>query len=276
MSRSRTDPRWIRTCEVCGDEFQQMRPGIRTCGVKCRAQLPHNTGGVRLKAGLAERTCPVCAEPYQPARESQRACSRACHDDLPDRLAAQAEYDAQPARRERQNEARRIGGVPEYHSGQRRKGPAKGIPPQDCRTCGASFEPMNILQHTCSKACYLAQPEIVARAAELRRKPDRLAKVRASNRRNNLRIFHGITVEEFEAKMVAQDGKCMICGQPPKPGGKGSSANLHADHDHLTLARRDLLCINCNVGIGHFRDDPALMRAAAEYIERHRALVAAT
>ncbi len=271
MPRSSTDPRWVRQCEVCEKDFQQMRPGIRTCGFTCRAALPHNTGGTRVKAGLAERNCPICGDAYQPVRENQRACSRACRDDLPDRLAAQAEYDARPERRERQYEAQRIGDVPDYHSPSRRKSPAKDLDPRDCVTCGTAFAPFRISQFTCSRTCYLAQPEVVAHDAELRRKPERAAKQRAANRRNNLRLVHGITVEEFDAKLAAQGGKCMICGRPPKPGGVGSAAALHADHDHVTGRKRDLLCSTCNIGLGMFRDDPSWLRAAAEYIERHRA-----
>jgi hypothetical protein len=33
-----------------------------------------------------------------------------------------------------------------------------------------------------------------------------------------------------------------------------------------------LLCFNCHGGLGQFKDDPAALRAAAGYLERHRAV----
>lgn len=78
-----------------------------------------------------------------------------------------------------------------------------------------------------------------------------------------------MTVEEHDAKLAAQGGVCAICGQPPKPGGVRAASRLHMDHDHKTGRNRDLICNSCNKGIGDFKDDPVLMRAAAAYVERH-------
>ena len=83
----------------------------------------------------------------------------------------------------------------------------------------------------------------------------------------------GWTVALYEQRLAEQDGKCFLCGATPDPNGIKAASKLHADHDHVTHRPRDLLCGRCNVGVGMFRDDPALLRAAAEYIERHRAAV---
>jgi hypothetical protein len=66
--------------------------------------------------------------------------------------------------------------------------------------------------------------------------------------------------------LAAQGGLCAICRAAPAG---------HVDHDHVTGAVRELLCFNCNGGLGQFRDDPAVLRAAADYVERHRARQAA-
>lgn len=91
-------------------------------------------------------------------------------------------------------------------------------------------------------------------------------------RTQRLQRDYGITEADYNAMMVAQNGVCAVCGQPPKPGGVKAASKLHVDHDHVTGRVRALLCLNCNNGLGHFSDDPALLRLAADYIERHAAL----
>ncbi|MGY1772587.1 endonuclease VII domain-containing protein [Blastococcus sp. SYSU D00813] len=78
----------------------------------------------------------------------------------------------------------------------------------------------------------------------------------------HLRRRYGITAEEFDALLVEQRGHCAICRKAPAD---------HVDHDHVTGQVRRLLCFNCNGGLGQFRDDPVALRAAASYVERHRA-----
>jgi hypothetical protein len=76
----------------------------------------------------------------------------------------------------------------------------------------------------------------------------------------HLRRRYGITGEEADAMLASQGGLCAICRAAPA---------VHVDHDHATGAVRALLCFNCNGGLGQFKDDPAVLRAAADYVRFH-------
>lgn len=68
-----------------------------------------------------------------------------------------------------------------------------------------------------------------------------------------------------EATRKELTGKpCTICGKVPK--GEFRLDVLHLDHDHATGEFRGWLCRSCNLGIGHFKDDPLLLEAAAAYL----------
>jgi hypothetical protein len=69
---------------------------------------------------------------------------------------------------------------------------------------------------------------------------------------------------DFKAKFLAeQGGRCAICGVREEDAPRKT---LLLDHDHVTRQPRSLLCHNCNCGLGHFRDDPARLRAAIAYL----------
>jgi hypothetical protein len=72
---------------------------------------------------------------------------------------------------------------------------------------------------------------------------------------------YGLTRAQVALMRESQGDVCAICGD---------ASPQHLDHDHATGAVRQLLCQRCNQGLGLFRDEPHLLRAAAEYVERHR------
>jgi hypothetical protein len=39
------------------------------------------------------------------------------------------------------------------------------------------------------------------------------------------------------------------------------------DHNHATNEVRGMLCFDCNTGIGKFKDDPALLSKAIDYLK---------
>jgi hypothetical protein len=74
---------------------------------------------------------------------------------------------------------------------------------------------------------------------------------------------YGITVDEFDAMLAAQRGRCAICSSPEPR----SNCWWHIDHDHDTGHVRGLLCGPCNQGIGSLGDDPDRLRLAIAYLE---------
>ena len=79
-------------------------------------------------------------------------------------------------------------------------------------------------------------------------------------RGNLLRYRFGISVEDYEAKIAGQDGRCAICGDQP-------SRRLAVDHCHKSGTIRGLLCTACNTALGSFKDDTARMERAILYLK---------
>jgi hypothetical protein len=77
-----------------------------------------------------------------------------------------------------------------------------------------------------------------------------------------LKCRYGLTIEEYQAMVDSQLGQCAFksCERPIE----------HIDHDHCNGKVRGLLCGLHNKGLGCFRDDPELLRAAADYVEYWR------
>jgi len=88
-------------------------------------------------------------------------------------------------------------------------------------------------------------------------------------RRYYLKTSFGISVEEYERMHDQQNGLCAVCRNPETAIDNKNSQQvrrLAVDHDHGTGKIRGLLCQKCNMGIGYFQDDPALLREAANYL----------
>lgn len=84
----------------------------------------------------------------------------------------------------------------------------------------------------------------------------------ANEYRNNRRKLYppkewGIPESELQRFVEAKASEeCIICGLPAEV----------VDHDHVTKRIRGSLCQRCNMGLGHFRDDPELLELAAMYL----------
>ena len=81
---------------------------------------------------------------------------------------------------------------------------------------------------------------------------------------------YGISLPEYDRMQERQEGVCAICRRAERSRLKygGTLRSLAVDHCHRTNKVRGLLCSSCNRGIAKFGDDPAILRAAAAYLER--------
>ena len=90
-----------------------------------------------------------------------------------------------------------------------------------------------------------------------RRNPDK-------GKEGNLKAVWGISLDQFNELKNNQGGKCAICMEIPK-----SDKHFHVDHNHITGEIRGLLCSNCNVGFGNFKENEQILRNAINYINNY-------
>ncbi len=92
-----------------------------------------------------------------------------------------------------------------------------------------------------------------------RAKPEAKAKraIRMSSYHRKQR--YGLTDDHCEWILLAQGGKCLICGED-------LDEKWVVDHCHETGMIRGLLHQKCNIGIAMLGDDPKIIRAAEVYV----------
>ena len=81
------------------------------------------------------------------------------------------------------------------------------------------------------------------------------------SRKNRFKRNYNLSHEDWLKIWETQGKKCLVCG---KKFNKPSDACV--DHNHKTGAIRGLLCTNCNLGLGLFKDNPRYLILAAEYL----------
>lgn len=117
--------------------------------------------------------------------------------------------------------------------------------PKPCKTCATEFIPEAPSQTYCSKKCR-------GKTAYYER-------------------VYGITETEYRQMLVDQNDKCFICGSEGFLIGNNNHAEkLAVDHCHVSGKVRKLLCHNCNRALGLMKDNPEILRKAADYIEVHK------
>jgi hypothetical protein len=132
-----------------------------------------------------------------------------------------------------------------------------------CRVCGSTEFTTRNRCRPCNRAIERARR---AKDPEKRRMQDaaRSRRWRRANpdkmRAQDLRELYGLSPHDFAAILHAQGDVCAICKKPNPDC---------VDHCHKSGRVRGVLCRVCNIGLGQFRDDPALLLKAADYVEEH-------
>lgn len=83
--------------------------------------------------------------------------------------------------------------------------------------------------------------------------------------RSKYRRLIDISQKEYQEILAAQNNQCAICGKDATE----FKTSLNVDHDYKTKKIRGLLCTNCNMGLGHFKDSLSNLHRALMYISRH-------
>ena len=79
---------------------------------------------------------------------------------------------------------------------------------------------------------------------------------------------YNITSKEYDTMLEEQNHKCKIClvdflydKHSTKP---------FIDHCHTTKKVRGILCLYCNAGLGHFKDNTETLIKAINYLEENK------
>lgn len=78
-----------------------------------------------------------------------------------------------------------------------------------------------------------------------------------------LKKLYGITLQIYNELLEEQDGLCAICRIPQEQ----SNSRFHVDHDHINKTIRGILCHNCNVALGHVKEDEKIIKAMLTYLK---------
>lgn len=142
-----------------------------------------------------------------------------------------------------------------------RKKVDKDSPTRICHTCGLDKPWSEFHRHSQGTNGYTSRcKNCVQKEVKGRHDADPLA-WKENRKRINLETSYGISLEEFNLRVRKQNNLCGICREP--------MTLPHVDHNHETGKNRDLLCFRCNIGLGYFKDSPARLEAAINYLNRH-------
>ena len=87
---------------------------------------------------------------------------------------------------------------------------------------------------------------------------DQVTFKRLKRREYHLRSSYNIDLKMYDDMKKANQDRCYICNKIDR---------LVVDHDHNDGKVRGLLCHNCNIMLGHAKDNPNILNNAIEYLK---------
>lgn len=95
--------------------------------------------------------------------------------------------------------------------------------------------------------------------------PDKLSEYKLKTR-------FGMTSKGYDEMSLRQNHRCAICGneETARHNHSNKVQKLAVDHCHTTGKVRELLCMDCNRGLGKFHDDVGRLQKAMQYLIKHR------
>lgn len=85
----------------------------------------------------------------------------------------------------------------------------------------------------------------------------------AAGRKSMLKYIYGLSIEDFENMLIAQDFKCACCSA------SFTEKRPYIDHSHVTGKVRGILCNGCNAGIGMLGDNLEGVMRAVKYLKEN-------
>jgi hypothetical protein len=109
-----------------------------------------------------------------------------------------------------------------------------------------------------SKAWYQANKSIVS----IKGKAARASNRESINLKRRLKKY-GITLEQYNQKLVENNNSCEICKKP-------FTETPAIDHDHTTGQFRSLLCDNDNTALGLMKENLATLESSMSYLKKYK------
>lgn len=91
------------------------------------------------------------------------------------------------------------------------------------------------------------------------------AKILATGRLNRYKLSE----DEYNTLILNQNNQCAICFKDFKELDK---RKIQVDHCHNSSEVRGILCLDCNLGLGRFYDDPIKLQRAIEYLGKYNGM----